>query len=103
MTATVHFVTPSYRAVGGVLKLFDYLVHALELGYVADVHCPVELTDDEPLFSIPRFAGLREDERVRFRDGLNVGVGRDDWVVFSWPPHYEAIARGLDRWTPTSG
>jgi glycosyltransferase involved in cell wall biosynthesis len=100
VTATVHVVTPTYRPAGGVVKLFDYLIHALELGYGAQVHCPIELGEQEPLLAIPRFGGLLTDERVDFRRGVNVGVGRDDWVIFSWPPHYEAIARGLDRTTP---
>ena len=96
----MHFLTPTYRPAGGVVKVFDYLVHALELGYDAHVHCPLTLGDDEPLFSIPRFARLRDDERVRFHRGLKVGVGPDDWVMFSWPKHYEEIGLGLGPDTP---
>lgn len=100
-TATsMRFVTPTYRPAGGVVKLFDYLVHALELGYETHVHAPPLPADDEALFSIPRFAGLRDDARVHFHRGLHVGVGPGDFVVFSWPPHYEQIARGLGRETP---
>jgi hypothetical protein len=90
-----HFVTPSYRPGGGVVKIFDYLVHALGLGYTAEVHCPVALGAQEALFEIPRFAGLREDPRVSFHDGISVGVRANDWVLFSWPPNYEQIARGI--------
>lgn len=96
----VHVLTPTYRPAGGVVKVFDYLVHALDLGHDAYVHCPLDLGDDEPLFSIPRFARLREDPRVRFLRGLNVGVTPADWVLFSWPSHYEQIARGLSREIP---
>jgi hypothetical protein len=56
--------------------------------------------DDEPLFTIPRFAELREDSRVSFHDTLSVGVGPEDWVLFSWPRHYEQIARGIARDSP---
>jgi hypothetical protein len=91
----MHFLTPTFRPAGGVVKIFDYLVHALELGYDAHVHAPFALAGDEVLFSIPRFAGLREDPRVRFHESLTVGVGRGDFTVFSWPPHYEQIARGM--------
>ncbi len=96
----MHFLTPTYRPAGGVVKVFDYLVHALDLGYQAHVHCPVALGTEEPLLSIPRFTGLREDPRVRFHESLSVGVGARDWVMFSWPPHYEQIARGMSPDTP---
>jgi hypothetical protein len=95
-----HFLTPTYRPAGGVVKVFDYLVHALELGYEAEVHCPVALGTQEPLFQIPRFSRLRDDPRVRFHQDLSVGVGPNDWVLFSWPPHYEQIARGMGPDTP---
>jgi hypothetical protein len=96
----MRFLTPTYRPAGGVVKVLDYLVHALDLGYTAHVHCPVPLGADEPLLSIPRFSGLREDPRVRFHQSLSMGVGSRDWVVFSWPPHYEQIARGMSPSTP---
>lgn len=95
-----HFVTPSYRPAGGVVKIFDYLVHALGLGYTAEVHCPVVLDADEALFEIPRFRDLRDDGRVRFHEDISVGVRANDWVLFSWPPHYEQIARGISPDTP---
>jgi hypothetical protein len=98
--ARFHLLTPSFRPGGGVVKLFDYLTHALELGYEADVHCPVGLGWEEPLLSIPRLVGLQADPRVRFHRGLSLGVGPDDWVMFSWPVHYEQVARGLGRETP---
>src|SRR5437764_14896723 len=95
-----HFITPTYRPAGGVVKVFDYVAHALELGYEADVHCPLALGWDEPLLQIPRFASFREDPRVRFHRGLTVGVGPYDWVLFSWPEHYGQIARGMSPDTP---
>jgi hypothetical protein len=91
----MHFLTPTFQPAGGVVKLFDYLVHALDLGYVTQVHCPHRPKDNEPLFTIPRFRTLPEDSRVRFHDSLSVGVAAHSWVVFSWPPHYETIARGM--------
>ena len=62
----MHFLTPTYRPAGGVVKIFDYLVHALDLGYQAHVHCPIAPGDEDQLFSIPRFASLRDDPRVSF-------------------------------------
>jgi hypothetical protein len=91
----MHFVTPTYRPAGGVVKVFDYLIHALELGYEAHVHCPLAIGDDEPLFKIPRFVALPDHPRVRFDERIAFGMGTDDWAVFSWPPHYEEIARGM--------
>lgn len=96
----MHFLTPTYRPAGGVVKIFDYLVHALDLGYQAHVHCPIALGAEDPLFSIPRFASLRQDPRVSFHTNLSVGVSSRDWVVFSWPPHYEQISRGMSVETP---
>jgi glycosyltransferase involved in cell wall biosynthesis len=90
-----HFLTPTYRPAGGVVKVFDYLVHALDLGYAAEVHCPLPLGRREPLLQIPRFSGLRTDPRVHFHRDLTAGLGPEDWVLFSWPPHYEQIARGI--------
>lgn len=91
----INFLTPTYRPAGGVVKIFDYVVHGLDLGYRAHVHCPVALGEEEPLFEIPRFVGLPDDPRVTFHAGLSPGVNPEDWVLFSWPPHYEAIARGM--------
>ena len=96
----MHFVTPTYRPAGGVVKVFDYLVHALELGFEAHVHCPLALDEEEPLLAIPRLQGLRGDERVHFHRGLNVGLGQHGWVLFSWPAHYEQIALGLGANAP---
>jgi glycosyltransferase involved in cell wall biosynthesis len=96
----MHFLTPTYRPAGGVVKIFDYLVHALDMGYEAQVRCPLPVDPGDPLWSIPRFSGLCEDPRVGFHDSMSVGVGARDWVVFSWPPHYEEIARGMSSETP---
>jgi hypothetical protein len=95
--AVMHFVTPTYRPAGGVVKVFDYLVHALDLGYDAHVHCPAAAADDDPLFSIPRFRRLRDNPRVHFHEGIRCGLDRRDWLLFSWPPHYEQIARGMSN------
>jgi len=96
----MHFLTPTYRPAGGVVKIFDYLVHALDLGYQAHVRCPIAVGAEDPLFSIPRFARLRDDPRVSFHTSLSVGVSSHDSVVFSWPPHYEEISRGMSVETP---
>lgn len=97
---TLHIVTPSYRPAGGIVKLFDYAVHALELGYSVQAHCPVRLDEGDLLFSVPRFSGLREHSRVSFSDSLRVGIGLHDWAMFSWPPHYESVVRGLGPGIP---
>ena len=90
---------PTYRPVGGVIKVFDYIVHAETMGAAElVVCCPEPVPVDGPLFE--RFESLRPGSGVRFVEGFSVGVGPDDLAFFSWPRHYEEIAARLDPFAP---
>ncbi len=92
------FLTPTYKPVGGVVKIFDYVGYARALGFDAEVLCPVPFDPSLPLFQIERFASLTQDPGVTFRQGFQFGLGHGDYVFFSWPTHHEYIA---SRITPS--
>jgi len=91
------FLTPTYKPVGGVVKIFDYVTHARSLGFAATVHCPEPRETTLPIFQIDRFGALDSDPKVSFAQGFGFGLGPDDFVFFSWPTHHEHVA---PRMTP---
>ncbi|GII97635.1 glycosyl transferase family 1 [Sediminihabitans luteus] len=97
-TPTLHFMTPTYRPAGGVVKLMDYVNHALAGGYGAAVYCAAPRRADEPLFEIERFRGLRDSDDVAFLPESQLQVGDDDLVVISLPVHYPLALAGLRPW-----
>jgi hypothetical protein len=100
MTGRLFVFSPTYRPVGGVVKLFDYARHALDLG-IEPVFCiPERIPADAPLLRIERFRPLAPDAGIRHTEGYSVGIGPGDLSVFSWPPQYEVIAPRLDPGTP---
>jgi hypothetical protein len=100
VTGRLFVFSPTYRPVGGVVKLFDYARHALDLG-IEPVFCvPEPVRSEAPLLQIERFRRLAPDAGVEHAGGYSVGIGPDDLAVFSWPPQYEVIAPRLDPGTP---
>ena len=95
----IYFLTPSFRPVGGVVKIFDYVNHARAMGYETVICCPEPYDAKAPLFENPRFAGISPQHGFRFTDLTKVTVGPDDLAFFSWPPHYELLEPRLSRWT----
>jgi hypothetical protein len=87
----IYFVAPTYVPVGGVLKIFDYVNHALALGHEPVVICEERFDDGLPLFQIERFSGLTPRNGVRYVEGYRFTVEREDFVFFSWPTQYEQI------------
>lgn len=85
-------LTPTYRAAGGVIKVFDYITHARALDLDVVVHSPDPIDGDLPLFQIEQFAELIEDPKVEFRQGFQFGLEKRDIVFFSWPGHYRLAA-----------
>jgi hypothetical protein len=83
----------TYRPLGGVIKILDYVCHALEIGVDVEVYCPSPLDRGSPLFRIPRIAGLLQE--VQFHEGFGFGVEPDDFVLFSWPTHYPDVLSAL--------
>lgn len=95
----IYFLTPSFRPVGGVVKIFDYVNHARALGQETVICCPEPYDGKAPLFENPRFAGISPENGFRFTDLTKVTVGPEDLAFFSWPPHYELLEPRLSRWT----
>ena len=95
----MYFMTPTFRPVGGVVKVFDYVNHALSLGYEPIIACPEPYEPGLPLFEIPRFSGISPDNGIPFTDLEKVAIGPHDLAFLSWPTHYEIVEPRLSRWT----
>ena len=95
----MYFMTPTFRPVGGVVKVFDYVNHALSLGYEPIIACPESYKPGLPLFEIPRFSGISPQNGIPFTDLERVAVGPHDLAFLSWPTHYEIVEPRLSRWT----
>jgi hypothetical protein len=91
----IYFLTPTFRPVGGVIKIFDYALHALNLGYQPIICCPERFDRELPLFHIDRFAPLQPDRGVRYIPGFSFGIEPGDFAFFSWPEHMDHIAPRL--------
>ncbi len=37
---TLHVITPTYRPAGGVVKIMDYVTHALDAGFAVSIFSP---------------------------------------------------------------
>ena len=79
-----YFLTPTFRPVGGVVKIFDYLNHARTLGLEPVICCPEPFKEDLPLFRIPRFSGISPATGFRFVDPEKVSVGPHDLAFVSY-------------------
>lgn len=95
----MYFLTPTFRPVGGVVKIFDYLNHARTLGYEPVVACPESYKRTLPLFRIQRFSNISPENGIHFTSLEKVSVGPQDLAFLSWPTHYEIVERHLSRWT----
>lgn len=83
------FWIPTYKPVGGVLKVFDYVNHALSLGHEAII-VSNEPVEDSPVFEIDRFIHLSPDH-IEHRDSIRESLRSDDVVFFSWPTDYDRV------------
>lgn len=95
----MYFFTPTFRPVGGVVKVFDYVNHARALGFEAVIACPEPYKEGLPLFGISRFSHLTPENGVRFTTLEKVSVGPRDLAFLSWPTHYGIVEPRLSRWT----
>ncbi len=94
----MYFMTPTFRPVGGVVKVFDYVNHALSLGYEPVIACPESYKPGLPLFGISRFSNISPEKGIRFTDLEKVSVGPHDLAFLSWPTHYEILEPRISRW-----
>jgi hypothetical protein len=95
----MYFMTPTFRPVGGVVKIFDYVNHAISLGYEPVIACPETYKPGLPLFEIERFADISPENGILFTDLDKVAVGPHDLAFLSWPTHYGIAEPRFSRWT----
>lgn len=95
----MYFLTPMFEPVGGVVKVFDYVNHAIALGYEPIIACPERYRKGLPLFTNQRFSGLTPEAGIKYIDLEQVSLGPDDLAFLTWPTHYEVVERRMSRWT----
>lgn len=94
---TLHVLTPTYRPVGGVVKLLDYVQHARSLGLRVKVWSPTRPAAESPLFRIDRFADIPFAGDVEFVTGRRLDFRAKDLALISLPQNYEVVYRSLPR------
>lgn len=94
---TMHIVTPTYKPVGGVVKIMDYATHARSAGFEVSVRSPEPWTPALPLFEIDRFAELVDTPGVEFHSRERLDVQANDLLFVSLPDNYETAYRSLPR------
>src|ERR687890_2331443 len=95
----MYFMTPTFRPVGGVVKVLDYVNHARSLGYTPVIACPEQYKPGLPVFQIERFSDISPENGIRFTDLEKVSVAPHELAFLSWPTHYEILEPRLSRWT----
>lgn len=92
----MHILTPTFKPVGGVVKIMDYATHAMAMGYRISVWCPTTYRPDLPLFNIERFDDLNPlAGAVGIHRDRVLTIGRDDLVFISLPLNFEVAYRSL--------
>lgn len=86
-------LTPTYKPVGGAVKILDYVHHALDIGLDVEIYCPDPFDRESALFRNRRAAEVVD--AVPFYEGFGFGIEPDDYVFISWPTHYLEVARRL--------
>ncbi len=87
------FYSPTYDPVGGVVKIFDYVNHALAADMHVEFACPKPFPHEGPIQDIPHIADALNT--IKIHRSLDVPIGQDDLAFFSWPTHYRDIAECL--------
>ena len=95
----MYFMTPTFRPVGGVVKVLDYVNHARSLGYSrsspvpssTNLGCPSSRSRASPASRRRTGSGSPSLEKV--------SVAPHELAFLSWPTHYEILEPRLSRWT----
>lgn len=95
----IYFMTPTFSPVGGVVKIFDYVNHALALGYEPVIACPEKYKPGLPLFELSRFSGISPENGIRFTDLKKVAIEPDDLAFLSYPTHYLILESNMSPWS----
>ena len=83
-------LTPTFKPVGGVVKIFDYARHAQTLGLEPIIYCPEPANQNLPLFLIEHLSALFDS--LHFEDQRALRIEPGDLVLFSWPKEYDLVA-----------
>jgi hypothetical protein len=94
-TRKIHFFIPTYKPVGGIVKVFDYVQHARALGYEAEVWCEEPKEPGLEVFGIERLSSLDTDPGVEFHDAHGRTLGDDELAFISLPKQYNRAYRNL--------
>src|SRR5918993_1704985 len=94
----MYFMTPTFRPVGGVVKIMDYVNHARSLGYEPVIACPEQYKPGLPVFQIPRFSDISPGNGIKFTDLERVSVAPQELAFLSGPTHYEIREPRLSGW-----
>lgn len=97
LPAEMHALVPFWGMAGGVIKLLDYVGHALEAGVERIRLWGPPLDDrDVPLLTVPRVRALVESDRVHI-DALDhlEFAHPDPWILFTEPAHHRHVERAL--------
>ena len=92
---TLHVITPTYRPAGGVVKIMDYVTHALDAGFSVSIFSPEQWAASLPLFQIDRFANLIDNPDVEFHRRRALAIRSRDLVFISLPDDFEMAYRSL--------
>lgn len=95
---TLHVLTSTYKPVGGVVKIMDYVNHALAADYAVSVWCRQPWHASRPLFNIDRFRHLTPDHPdLEFHSRDRLAFRSRDLAFVSLPRTYEHAFRSLPR------
>jgi hypothetical protein len=95
---TLHVLTSTYKPVGGVVKIMDYVTHAMASGFDVSVWCRRPWKPSLPLFDIERFRNLTPElPGLEFHSRDRLVFRRRDLAFVSLPPNYERAYRSLPR------
>jgi hypothetical protein len=93
----LYAVVPTYRPVGGVIKVLDYAVAAADAGWDVVIACEEPFDPGLAVFEVPHLAPLR---RARHIAPDQVAVTGADIALISWPPQYPGVAARLGADVP---
>ncbi len=88
------------KPVGGIVKCFDYIRHAQNLGFEVCVHCDQRPDEAPELFRRPDFAAIAAGS-VAFLPHGKLPAAGEDLYLFSLPSDFRVIEPLLRRGVPT--
>lgn len=91
-----HVIFPLWGPVGGVIKIMDYLHHALDSGFDRVVAWGPPLPgEDSPIRDHAAYQRVLADSRVEIRLLRDLSFEKSAWILFSEPSQFPAIEAAL--------